>query len=289
MTNTPLPTETPTPLPPTATVFYEPAADAQGRVPDDFQAMMTAMVARIRAVDGVINVSQHTVMYDGDRPDGYFTGFKIEAEDGANEDEQLVTEIRQAIRNVLFEFYGSYPYLGVALTVNDGDELIWTWGSDDEIWFAQNPSTGDTVFHIEPTVVPTAKATQSLDEIASSIIRNTVGTELRDSDVEMVIANDRVVTLRYHLRETGLPFFYKLQADTDFVLLVCNLRKNGFTTQTFQFSADAPVTDSFGNKVYVEAVEMILAPETAARINCDNPKGVVLEDIAERYTVNLPY
>lgn len=151
MTNTPLPSDTPTPLPPSETPYYEPAADAQGRVPGNFQAMMTAIDTNLRALEGVENVSQHTIMYDGLRPDGYFAGFKIEAGRGKNGDEKFVTEVRQVIRNVLFNFYGSYPYLGVALTIDDGDELLWTWGSDEEIWVAQNTSNGDTVFIIGPT------------------------------------------------------------------------------------------------------------------------------------------
>lgn len=149
------------------------------------------------------------------------------------------------------------------------------------------PSITPTFTATRPTNTPRPSPTQTLQERAETIIKNTTDTGLRDRDVETVIANESVVTLRYHLREAVLSTGeYRDQADRDFKLIICHLREEGFTGQDFQFTGLAPGTNSFGENVTLEAVEMIMSAETAARMNCDNIDSINLSVIAERYSVH---
>lgn len=138
-----------------------------------------------------------------------------------------------------------------------------------------------------PTLTPTDVPTRTPQEEAERAIKNTRGTGLRDQDVERVIVNDRVVTLRYRfLRHFSDTDEYLDQAQKDFGLIICNLLSKGFTTQTFQFTGLIPTVDSFGNEGWSEGVEMILPADVAQQINCDNLEAVNFENIAERYDIH---
>ena len=114
-----------------------------------------------------------------------------------------------------------------------------------------------------------------LEDNAEHLIKNTRGTVLSDNDVERVIANELVVTLRFELQKNDRA----RQANSDFTLIACNLWANGFTYQTFQFTA----TMSGGQP---EAVEMILPPTARELIDCENPESVSMALYAERYDIH---
>lgn len=114
-----------------------------------------------------------------------------------------------------------------------------------------------------------------LADEAESIIKNTDGTGLRDDDVERVVANHLVVTLRYGLHEQNRAG----QANRDFALIACNLWDHGFLAQDFQFTA----TMNGGKQ---EAVEMILPASAREFIDCNNPENVSMALYAERYDIH---
>lgn len=106
-----------------------------------------------------------------------------------------------------------------------------------------------------------------------------------EDDIATLIANDRVVTLRYALSDFSASAA-RHQAEVEFPRFVCALREAGFTQQEFAFTGTIQVVDSFGNEGTAEGVEMILPARTVAAINCDNLSNVDLSEIAERYDVS---
>lgn len=114
-----------------------------------------------------------------------------------------------------------------------------------------------------------------LADRAEFIIINTKEVGLRANEIETMVANHLVVTLRYGLHEENRAG----QANRNFALIACNLWDHGFTAQTFQFTA----TMNGGRQ---EAVEMILPPTARDLIDCDNPENVSMALYAERYDVH---
>lgn len=150
---------------------------------------------------------------------------------------------------------------------------------------SQTPLPSDTPI---PTDTPAPTATRTIEEEAANLIMNTRNTSLKDANIEDANVNTqtKVIVLRYAMEEALITSQYRTEADRDFILIICNLRDHGFEEYEYWFTATAPGTNSFGNDIQIEALEIELSAATAAKINCDNTSSVNLEDIAERYDLH---
>lgn len=132
MTFTPIPTASNTPLPtltftPSPTPYYEPVPDAQGRVPERYQELITTLSQQVVGASSFLGaISDQVVKYDDSHQDGFFVSFSLDMSEEFNEG--VMVEIRQAVRNILFDFYGSYSYL--ALEVKAHEDFSWHWDSE---------------------------------------------------------------------------------------------------------------------------------------------------------------
>ncbi len=137
-----------------------------------------------------------------------------------------------------------------------------------------------------PSNTPRPTATRTMQEEVERLIKNTEDTELSDSDVESVTVNRNSIYLRYRLKEAVLSTGeLREQADKDYKLIACHLYDRGYT-QEFAMTALAEGTDAFGNKVWLEAVEITVSPSNVARFNCDDVDSINLSVIANQYYVH---
>lgn len=137
-----------------------------------------------------------------------------------------------------------------------------------------------------PSNTPRPTATRTMQEEVEGLIKNTDDTGLRDSDVESVTVNANSIYLRYRLKEAVLSTGeLREQADEDYKLIACHLHDRGYQ-QTFAMTALAEGTDAFGNKVWLEAVEITVSPSNVSRFNCDDVNSINLSVIASQYYVH---
>ena len=70
------------------------------------------------------------------------------------------------------------------------------------------------------------------------------------------------------------------------IRVVCNLRREGFTTQSYEFTGYR-VQDTFQGKSYQSVATVLLLPETIASLDCRNQQAINLQGIAYIFIVNL--
>jgi len=134
-----------------------------------------------------------------------------------------------------------------------------------------------------PSATPLPTATVSPEELVMAAVEDAVTADRED--IEQLIVNERVVTLRFPLNNVSAGWALD-EAELMFPQLVCNLRDAGFIDRTYQITGTIGVVDSFGNTSQAEGVEMILPWSATEQINCENIYNVNLAVIAERWTVS---
>lgn len=136
-----------------------------------------------------------------------------------------------------------------------------------------------------PTVTntPMLSATPSLEDIAIEAVEDAM-TAKRD-DIEMLIVNDIVVTLRFPLNDVSAGFARR-EAELMFPQLVCNLRDGGLVNRDYQITGMIDVVDALGNSSTAKGVEMILPWSVTEQLNCENVFNINLAMVAERWSVS---
>ncbi len=140
---------------------------------------------------------------------------------------------------------------------------------------------------LEPTATitntPVPSATLSLEDIAIEAVEDAM-TAKRD-DIEMLIVNDIVVTLRFPLNNVSAGFARR-EAELMFPQLVCNLRDGGLVNRDYQITGMIDVVDALGNRSTAKGVEMILPWSVTEQLNCENVFNINLAVVAERWSVS---
>ena len=128
-------------------------------------------------------------------------------------------------------------------------------------------------FGTRPTPPPAPPPT------TEDLIRN----EVRDVQDITINTGAIVVTYRYQ----ALISYDIATLERQMVNLACTLRNAGHTAQNFQFAAQLPVTDAFGNESWQNGLVVRLLPDAINAINCDSFAGNInLRAIADFYQVS---
>lgn len=136
------------------------------------------------------------------------------------------------------------------------------------------------------TDTPAPSATPSLETLAMQAFADVFGAS-RVGDIELLIVNDLVVTIRFPLTDLS-AWAARREAELRLPQLVCAFREKGLIDQNYQITGTIAVVDAFGNTRQVEGVETIVPYDIVAQINCEaaDQYNVNLEVIAARYDVH---
>lgn len=137
-----------------------------------------------------------------------------------------------------------------------------------------------------PTAIPTLTPIPGPEDMALAAFIAAVGS-YRVDDIETLVVNDIVVTIRFPLSDIG-EWSMRREIEDLFPELVCELREAGLTGRTYQLTGTIGLVDSFGNTSRGEGVEMIIPAANVARLNCDESAiyNIDLSVVAERYDVH---
>jgi hypothetical protein len=294
-TETPIPTRT---LPPSNTP--RPTNTIEAAISNT--ATLTALESNLYEIEGVQFVRMSSLR---DMDNGVLGYLEIDTHQGLNT-EAMAQQLYQQTLTQAIATYGSAnvnPFeFSVIIWDGNSPATHWLWDNDTDQWEsslvgaqpdatitpASSGSTSQSLIGAPTQIQPQATSTRTPADFAEFIVKNTHDTRMGDSDVRNFALNEdtKVIVLRFAMDEALTVSMYRDYADTDMLLIACSLMANGFTSYDFWFTATAPGTNSFGEDIEIEAVEVELSADAASRVNCNNLSAVVLENIATRYDLS---
>lgn len=136
------------------------------------------------------------------------------------------------------------------------------------------------------TDTPTITPTPSPEDIARQAFGSVFGNS-RIEEIQTLVVNDIVVTIRFPLNDVS-AYFIRKEAELEFPTLVCALRDAGLTNRNYQITGTMTIITNTGQRAPAEAIETIIDSSMIARLNCEGSPWMnfSVENIAERYDIH---